>query len=459
MSVWEKLRAQLPVRGQTSGRAARAGLWSMTEMGLGYGLRLGSNLVMTRILLPEAFGLMAMVTLVHIALAMLSDLGITQSIIRSPRGEETRYLRVGWTIQILRDSAIAVGVLVVAAALWLLAPGLAPAGTVYADPALPALIAVSSVVMILSGLESTTQHVAARKMQLRWGVIQNISSQIVALIAMVALAQINPSVWSLLWGMIIGAAFRMVLSHILFPGPRMALAWDREMADEFWQFGKWVIGSSLMTFVTNNVDRIFLGAVLDKEHFGFYVIASVWAQAGVMVTTRIIHQIGLPLFSNVSRERPHDLLRVYERFGRLNGIISLAGFVALFFGGAALIHLLYPDSYAQSASFMPFLALAMLREWFSPLGALLLSQGNSKATAISGAAEAVATSLALPIGYSLMGIEGALLAVAVAPMAGVLPMMLVARRTIGLPLRSNLVVMIVTLAIAAAVGIFLNPLA
>ncbi|MES2144556.1 MAG: oligosaccharide flippase family protein [Pseudomonadota bacterium] len=458
MSVWENLRAQLPQRGKLSGRAARASIWSMGELGLSYGLRLGSNLIMTRILLPEAFGLMAMVTTVHFALSLLSDLGIGQSIIRSPRGDDPHYLRVAWTIQVVRSTAIAAMVLVVAGLLWLLAPTLAMPGTVYADPNLPALIAVSSVVLVLSGLESTSQYIPQRQMRLKWVTILNIAGQVVALVAMVGIAQIDASVWSLLWGMIIGAVFRSVMTHVVFSSPSMAIAWDREIADDFWQFGKWIIASSMTTFFAAPADKIFLGAMLDKEHFGFYVIASIWVQSAVMVTSRITAQIGLPLFSDVSRERPHDLLRVYQRFTRLIGLMAMAAFVALFLGGAALLNLLYPDSYAQAASFIPFLALALLGEWFSPLAMLLLSQGNSRAEALSGFAKAFSIILALPVGFYLMGIEGALLAVAVAPLGGLPPLLVIAHRTLGLPLRPSFMIIGATLAVAAAVGIFLNPL-
>jgi O-antigen/teichoic acid export membrane protein len=458
MSVWETLRAQLPQRGKTSGRAARAGIWSMGELGASYALRLGSNLVMTRILMPEAFGLMAMVTTVHFALALLSDLGIGQSIIRSPRGDDPHYLRVAWTIQIVRSSAIAAMVLVVAALLWLLGPSFAVPGTVYADPDLPGLIAVSSIVLVLSGLESTAQYIAQRQMQLKWVTVLNISGQVVSLLAMIGIAQIEASVWSLLWGMIIGAAFRTVMSHVIFSSPRMAIAWDRGIADDFWQFGKWIIASSMTTALAGPADKVFLGAMLDKEHFGFYVIASIWVQSAVMVTHRITSQIGLPLFSNVSRERPHDLLRVYRRFTWLIGLMAMVAFVALFFGGATLINLLYPDSYALAASFIPFLALALLGEWFSPLATMLLSQGNSKASALSGIANAASIILALPVGYYLLGIEGALLAVAVAPLGSVPPVLVIAHRTLGLPLRPGYMIIGAILAAAAVVGLFLNPL-
>ena len=458
MSVWENLRARMPARGNLSGRAASASMWSLGELGFSYGLRLGSNLVMTRLLLPEAFGLMAMVVTLHVALIMLSDIGIEQSIIRSPRGSEPRFLRVAWTVHILRTNVIALVVLAAAAALWGLGPHFALPGTVFADPSLPALIAVSSVVVILGGLESTNRSVAAREMQMRMLTILSLSTQVVSLVFMVLISLVHPSVWSLLWGMIVGSAFRTILSHLIFAGPRMGLAWDSEIADELWQFGKWIIGSSAMTFVTGNADRIFLGAVLDKEHFGFYVIAIMWAQAGASVIHRLTGQIGLPLFSNVSRERPHDILRVFQRFNQINGALCVAGFLALFFGGAALINLLYPATYAQSASFMPFLALVMLREWFAPLGTLLLSQGNSKASALSSVVEAVTTCVALWLGIKLMGIEGGLLAVALSPLGGVIPLLLIARQMIGMDIRRSVAMLFLILAIAAAVGFFLDPL-
>ena len=457
MSVWENLRAQLPQRGKLSGRAARASAWSMGELGLGYALRLGSNLIMTRIVMPEAFGVMALIMTLHVALTLFSDIGVAQSIIRSPRGEDRHYLRVAWTIQILRSTVVALIVVAAAGLVWLMAPGLAPAGTVYADPDLPPLIAVSSAVVLLSGLESCNKYVAQRRMQLKLLTIQTLSVQVVTLVAMVTIAQIEASVWSLLWGMIIGGLLSMITSHFL-PGPRMGLAWDREIADELWHFGKWIIGSSAMSFVSSNADRIFLGAVLDKEHFGFYVIALIWVQAGTTVIHRLGGKIGLPLFSDVSRERPDELLRVFHRFNRLNAALACTGFLGLFFGGASIILLLYPQSYAQSASFMPFLALAMLREVFGPIGSLLVSQGNSKASATAAFTEAVSICLCLYIGIRLMGTEGALFAVALSSLAGSVVHLVIAHRTLGIAIRGSAITMAVILGLAVAVGIILDPI-
>ena len=53
-------------------------------------VRLGGNLILTRLLFPEAFGLMAIVRLLSGGLAMFSDVGIPAAIIRHDRGDDRR---------------------------------------------------------------------------------------------------------------------------------------------------------------------------------------------------------------------------------------------------------------------------------------------------------------------------------------------------------------------------------
>lgn len=65
-------------------------------------IRLGSNLILTRLLFPEAFGLMALVQTFMTGLAMFSDIGIGPSIIQNRRGEDPDFLNTAWTIQIGR---------------------------------------------------------------------------------------------------------------------------------------------------------------------------------------------------------------------------------------------------------------------------------------------------------------------------------------------------------------------
>jgi len=83
-------------------RVIRAGLWSLAGFGLNYLIRFGSNLLMTRLLMPEMFGLMSIATTVMIGLTMFSDVGLKQFIVQHSRGNESAYLNTAWIVQILR---------------------------------------------------------------------------------------------------------------------------------------------------------------------------------------------------------------------------------------------------------------------------------------------------------------------------------------------------------------------
>ena len=92
---------------------------------------------MTRLLVPEMFGLMSIVSVLIMGLSLFSDLGLRPSIIQSKRGRDERFLNTIWSFQIIRGFSIwgvsvlvAIGVYIGQILLWM------PANTVYAEPLL-----------------------------------------------------------------------------------------------------------------------------------------------------------------------------------------------------------------------------------------------------------------------------------------------------------------------------------
>ena len=82
--------------------ARRGGAWVLLGRMAGEALRFGTNRVLTRLLFPEAFGLMLLVNSIHKGLALFSDVGINASVIQHARGEEPGFLRPAWPLQALR---------------------------------------------------------------------------------------------------------------------------------------------------------------------------------------------------------------------------------------------------------------------------------------------------------------------------------------------------------------------
>ena len=128
-------------------------------------LRLASNLIMTRLLVPDMFGVMALVTVFMMGIAMFSDVGLQQNIVQSKKGEDQSYLDTAWSVQILRGILIFIIALLISLALFFAQQqNFFPENSVYADPILPYVLAVMSFTAVLAGCNSVNLFLLNRKL-------------------------------------------------------------------------------------------------------------------------------------------------------------------------------------------------------------------------------------------------------------------------------------------------------
>ena len=419
-------------------------------------ISLGSNLVMTRLLLPEAFGLMSMAMVVMSAALMVSDIGIRQSVVRDPRGEEPHFLRAAWTIQIVRACWIALLIAAAAVGAWAFGPRLAPPGSVYADPRLPVLIALSVASVLLTGLESTAQFRAHRRLDVRTPTLIAVAAQVAGLACMLSYALlVGASVWVLMGGALITSATRCALSHAAYRDVPMHAVWDRAIAAEMWRFGRWIIGSSVAGFVLLNGDQLIFGALMPVEVFGLYAIAVLWLQAGVLVLLRLGDLVIFAAQAEVARERRADLPRVMGRMRLAFDALLVVAFLAALFGGALFIDLIYPPEYGGAAGFLMLLSPRFLTLRQNPVKAMLLVEGRSGVMAAATAIDALVLIVGVPLAWHLGDPRAAVLIVALAPLGGAAFALRRLRTTApDLPLRRDYV--IVPLIAALGVGLYLS---
>src|SRR5436190_6188902 len=86
----------------------RGAFFEISGYGAQQAIRLGSNLVLTRLLFPAAFGLASMVWVITSGLVMLSDVAIHACVIQSKRGDEPDFLNTAFTVQAIRGVGLAV---------------------------------------------------------------------------------------------------------------------------------------------------------------------------------------------------------------------------------------------------------------------------------------------------------------------------------------------------------------
>lgn len=396
-------------------RAVKAGLWSLFQVMTTHVFRLGSNLIMTRLLFPEAFGMMSMAVVVLTAFQLLSDIGIRQSIMRAEDGETAHFLRAAWCVKISRGIWVAGCVLLAAAALWLLGPRYAPEGTVYADPRLAGLIALTALSPVIMGFESTAKELALRNLDMRRVTLVQFGGMVASISSMIGFAMIHPSVWALMLGMLVANLVQSVASHIVYPGPQMRFEPDRTVAKDLWAFGKYLMGSSALTFVARNADRLILGSLLSSVTFGLYAIAMVWIEAGKKLMQRLSNQVGFPVMSEVIRTRPEQLPQLFARFQRVIDMLALAAFATCALLGQWLIGMLYTDQYNDAGIYLSLLSLTFLMTRFEPMNQLVVNIGNSRAMMWISAIRAASLCAFLPLAFNMFGLKGAILVAALNP--------------------------------------------
>ncbi|MDP2246944.1 MAG: oligosaccharide flippase family protein, partial [Nitrosomonadales bacterium] len=234
-------------------RAIRAGFWTIFGHGSGQFIRLATNLVMTRLLVPEMFGVMAIVTVIMIGLVMFSDLGLRQNIIQSKRGDDPVFLDTAWTVQAI--IGIGLWLLSVVVALLFYAAGqsgIIAAGTVYSHPILPWVIPVSVLAVLIKSFEPTWTATASRRLDQSKITMIEIASQLFSVLVMVVWAMFDRSIWALVAGGVSASLARSFIVWILIPGPRNHWRIDPASMHEIFHFGKWLFWSSILTFLFFN---------------------------------------------------------------------------------------------------------------------------------------------------------------------------------------------------------------
>ena len=344
--------------------AIRGAAWTLGAYGASQVLRLGGNLVLTRLLAPEAFGVMSLVFVFMQGLQMFSDIGIAPSIIQNKRGQDAVFLNTAWTIQVLRGIALALAACALAT----------PYAMFYGHPELVALIAVASINAVLSGFFSTRLATQNRKLAMGRLALVDLASQVFSLCVMFLWVLAWPTVWALVAGGIAGSAAKLVLSHRALPGEANRFAWDAGARRELFKFGRWIFISTALTFVAAQADRLVFGWIASLETLGIYAVALTMASVPTQVIQRIGSGVLFPVYSRIANSG-QPLSGRLDRARRPLLIASGAVLAALIAVGPQVIDLLYDDRYLAAGWMLQLLAVGC---WFQCLGftssAALLAQ-------------------------------------------------------------------------------------
>lgn len=383
--------------------ALKGTVWTVASYGVSQVLRFGSNLILSRLLFPELFGLMALVNVFIVGLHLFSDIGIGPSIIQNKRGDDPKFLNTAWTLQIIRSFIIWFFCIIVA---W-------PAAQLYREPQLLWLIPVTGLGTIISGFNSTGLDTLERHMAIRKLAIFQLVLQLISLSIMLTWAWVSPSIWALVGSSLVSSLIAMLCSHRLVPSLANRFTWDSESAREIFSFGKWIFASTAITFLAEQSDRLMLGKLLSFEMLGVYGVAFTLSDMPRQVLMAVGSKVLFPAFSKLA-DLPRATVRAKILKHRFLLLISMAfALTWLVSFGDFLVSILFDDRYAEAAWMLPLLALGIWpRVLTQTIDQVFFAVGQPRYPTYGCLFKFVFMLIGLPVGFHLSGIVGAVIVVA-----------------------------------------------
>ena len=384
--------------------AVRGAVWTIASYGLSQVLRLGSNLILTRLLVPEMFGLISLVYVFITALHLFSDVGIGTSLIQNKRGEEPDFLNTAWTLQVCRGVILWFCTLLLA---W-------PIAHLYQQPQFLWLIPVVGLGTVISGFNSTSVFTLNRNMAFRPLAIFELSGQLTGIVVMIVWAWFSPTIWAILMGSFASQILQLIWSHYWNSSSPHRFMLNQEVVREILSFGKWIFVSTALTFFAEQADRLILGKILTLDVLGVYGVALTLADIPRSITLALSGKVMFPAITKLA-DQPREILRAKILKNRQPILIACAAGLALLvsFGDVA-IKILYDDRYIQAAWMLPILALGIWPRVLCNTGieSALFAIGKIQYPAFGQFLRFLWTSIGLWVGFSTAGLLGAIVAVA-----------------------------------------------
>jgi O-antigen/teichoic acid export membrane protein len=402
-----------PNKGSLKSRAMNAGAWTMGGYFMMQVLRLGSNMLVTRLLAPDIYAVAALFMSLMITVGLLCDMGIHQAVVASKRGDDPRMLRTAWTLQVIRGFFVWMACALVGLAVYQLGQtDTFKPGSAFADPTLPLVVVLGSSCAFIQSLQSAKLFLAERHLVQHRVIMIEIAALVVTIAVNIVLALQWKSVWALVIGQLVGTVVHAVLTHVALPGPRMRWFLEKQSAQEIWQVGRWIMLSTSLFVISIQADKLMLGAVATAAQLSFYTIAFTLATAIELVAQKVIYSVGAPAFSEVVRSDPSRLPQVVHRVRKMSDAFFLgcAGFACAI--GPSLIRIMYDDRYQDAGWILSILVVSLIFIRYSIFLPIYTAMGLTKYLPTVNLAKLVGMAVMLPLGYMLYGVTGVYWAVA-----------------------------------------------
>ncbi len=294
-------------------------MWYSTLPFATHMIRFLNSLLLARILAPEDFGIIGIITVILYYSDTFTDFGFAKAIInreQAPRAVYDTYFAFNLVISLL---------ILIFAQL-----GANNIATFFEIPELEAAVQVFTLMVVITAMSAPMKVKMRRELNFKALALIEAFKVAVSISVSLTLAIKGYGFWALITAMLVSQAVTLIpLSVITRYVPLPVFSWA--LMRDLFRFGKWDFASGQLRLIANNIDKLIVGKSLGAAQLGFYDKALGLAK---MPHDQISIKIANIAFSTFSRTRQNadELMYYFRRLTATNAVIIcplLAGFAAV----------------------------------------------------------------------------------------------------------------------------------
>ncbi|TJW12664.1 MAG: lipopolysaccharide biosynthesis protein [Mesorhizobium sp.] len=340
-----------------TGRLIKGSMWLSLSRAIVNALATLSTFVLARYLAPSDFGLVALATTMLLIVSTVTELSLTQALIRHKAPEESHF-SAAWTLNATRGLLLCL----------FLAACAYPASVLYKEPRLFGVMLALGFSVLMGGLRNPRLIMLQRALIFWQEFVLSVAQKFTGFVAAVAIAVIFHSYWALVIGTLVSQATNVITSYLVLPfRPRITFRHIRE----FFSFSAWLTAGQIVTTLNWRFDYLLIGKVLGGTALGYYTVGSNLARTPTAETTSPLTQTIYPSFASI-RDDPLRLAAAYQRVQALVTAVALPAGVGVAVVADPLVRLALGEKWAPAIFIIQSLAsvyaLQTLGSLVDPLG-------------------------------------------------------------------------------------------
>lgn len=378
------------------GKSIQGGKWAFYSNLTQKALSVVTFFILVRLLLPEHYGILAVIFLITDFFSSISSHGLEYTLTQR-KGDIEQYIDTVWTINVVKG-------FVAALIIYYLAPWVS---VFFHVPKFVSVIRWSGLLIIVPMLGNVRMLYAFRDMNFKKIFFRDFNGQLAhTIVSLVWAIGISASVWALFFGQIARLVASEITAYVIYPGlPRPALR-VRQLFPLF-NYSKWITAKSIIEYILGMLDRLYVGRLLDVISLGLYAKAK---DLSSVVTSPVIHilsKVGFPSYAKLQDKTP----KIKEGLVKSIDVVTLAAVpfsLVLLLEGGGLVSVLLGRAWLGVVPPLKILSVAFIvHSLVIVAGVIFDGIGRPRISFISSSLQLIFSLVLIYVGTKYYGMVGA----------------------------------------------------